>query len=52
MQTKLDKSISRGKLSEVDIQKETVKVTKQQLKVKELEADIVKAQKKLEKLER
>jgi hypothetical protein len=52
MQTKLDKEIARGKLTEVETQKENVKITKQQLKIKELEEDIVKAQKKLEKLKR
>jgi hypothetical protein len=52
MQSKLDKNIIRGKLSDVDEQKERVKITKQQLKVKELEADIITANRKVEKLKR
>ena len=52
MQAKLDKSISRGKLSEVQAQKEDLKISKQLLKIKELEADLAKAQEKLEKLKR
>ena len=52
MQAKLDKSVARGKISEVEIQKGNVKISKKQLQIKELEADLVEAKEKLEKLQK
>jgi hypothetical protein len=50
MQSKLDKSKSKGKISSVDIEKGNVKISKQQLKIVEIEADIKKSKDKLSKL--
>ena len=50
MQAKHEKSIAKGKLSPVEIEKGNVALTKQQLKIKEAEEDLEKAQKKLKKL--
>ena len=52
MQAKLDKQSKKGKLSEVDIQKENVKISKKQLQIKELEADLVDAKEKQLKLQK
>ena len=52
MQTKLDKATVRGKLSEVEIQQDKIKLSKKLLQVKELEADLVEAQEKLGKLQK
>jgi hypothetical protein len=50
MEAKFAKNRAKGKLSPVEIEKENVKISKQQLKIKELEEDILKAEKKLKKL--
>jgi hypothetical protein len=50
MRAKLDKGISKGKLSPVEVEKANVDITKQQLKIKEIEEDIEKSQRKLNKL--
>jgi hypothetical protein len=50
METKFARNKAKGKYSPVDIEKENVKISKQQLKIKELEEDIADAEKKLGKL--
>lgn len=50
MQTKFAKNRAKGKYTPVQIEKENLKITKQQLKIKELEEDILKTEKKLNKL--
>lgn len=50
MHERFDKLKSKGKLSPVEIEEWNVKITKQQLKIKETEEDIFKAQEKLNKL--
>ena len=50
MQTKFSKATAKGKLSPFDIEKSKVEISKQQLKIKEIEEDIEKAEKKLRKL--
>lgn len=50
MQSKFAKNKAKGKLTPVEIEKENVKITKQQLKITEIEEDIQKSQKKLNKL--
>jgi len=50
MKTKFAKNKSKGKLSPVEIEKESLNITKQQLKIKEYEEDIADYEKKLNKL--
>ncbi len=50
MQEKQRKRIDKGKLTPVEIEEGNVRITKQQLKIKEIEEDIEKSQKKLDKL--
>ncbi|MGV9003400.1 hypothetical protein [Flavobacterium sp.] len=50
MQSKFAKSKDKGKLTPVEIEKENLKITKKQLKIKELEEDILTTEKKLNKL--
>ena len=50
MQAKFERKKSKGKLSPVEIEEGNVDIAKQQLKIKEAEEDLDKAQKKLNKL--
>lgn len=50
MQDKLEKNKRKGKISEIDIEKENIKISKQLIKIKEIQEDIDKAEKKVNKL--
>ena len=50
MQEKFSRNRAKGKMTPVEIEKENLNITKQQLKIKELEEDVAKAEKKLSKL--
>ena len=50
MEAKFAKNKAKGKLSPVEIEKENVNITKQQLKISEIQEDLRKDEKKLNKL--
>ena len=50
MQEKFSRNRAKGKMTPVEIEKENLNITKQQLRIKELEEDVAKAEKKLNKL--
>lgn len=50
IQAKQTKNLGKGSLSPVEVEKGNLKITKQQLKIKEIEEDIENAQQKLDKL--
>ncbi len=47
---KFNSKKGKGKLDAIEIEKENIKISKQQIKIKETEQDIIKAEKKLQKL--
>ena len=50
MNAKFAKDKRKGKLSDIDIEKENIKISKQTIKIQELQQDIDKNEKKLNKL--
>ncbi|MCF6130996.1 hypothetical protein [Flavobacterium wongokense] len=50
MLSKLDKNKRKGKLTEIEIEKEHIRISKQQIEIRELHEEIDKAEKKLNKL--